>query len=506
MLATTDRRAVVLAATLAFALIFSINCSMLPSGPGIGDEAEAQTVPYILGIAHPTGFPAYVLTGWVWSHVVAFGTVAWRLNAFMAFLTALTASGIVLLAVTIGADVVAAFFAALVFAFGNWVWTGALHANAQPLAGTLSIFALLACVWFARSGERRAFVAACALCGFALATHPAAVFIVPAIAVAMAWQWRSLRGPTLLAGAVALLAPLALYAYIPLRALTIGTGDPTGGAPLFGHGSIAWSMQSGRTLDGFLDEVLGRHEGASGSLRAVAQYELVPSAIGAWLTLLAREFNIVTIVLAAIGAITLAASNLRALTILISGTIGGVIFAYVYRTDMHLDRYVFVSYAIVAVLAAAVSRLHVPRVPQRALAALAALVLAGLTVRAIAINHGPVTPSSPTDGAQIVAAIAQDTPDNAIVLAQWNDAGALAYGAYAAHTLGTRLIVAAWPGDFAYLYRPWAAQRPFYILVSPIAGSDLSVLAQRIPLVRHDSSLGYYRLYEVESPLKNLRR
>ena len=35
------------------------------------DTAEAQTVPPLLGTMHPTGFPAYVLLGWLASVVLA---------------------------------------------------------------------------------------------------------------------------------------------------------------------------------------------------------------------------------------------------------------------------------------------------------------------------------------------------------------------------------------------------------------------------------------------------
>lgn len=506
MFATTDRRAIAIAAALVFALVFGADLLLVPTGPGTGDEAEAQTVPYILGIAHPTGFPAYVLAGWLWSHVLAVNTIAWRLNAFMAFLTAVSAGGVVLLATEIGAAVLASSFAGLVFAFGNWVWLGALHANAQPLAGALSVFALLACAAFARFGERRAFVIACALCGFALATHPAAVFVIPAIAVSLAWQWRTLSFSLLLPGAAALVAPLALYGALPLRALTIGAGDPTSGPPLFHMGSIDWNMQAGSTVAGFLDEVLGRNEGASGSLRAVGHVDIVPSAIAAWFTLLMRQFNLVTIVLAALGAIVLATINLRALTILVAGTLGGVIFSYIYRTDAHLDRYVFVSYAIVAVLAAAVSRMRIPRLAAPIVATATALILAVLTVRAVAINRGPVTPHVPSDGARIIAAVALDTPGTAIVVAQWNDAGALGYGAYAARTLGSRLIVGAWPGDFLYEYGIWSVQRPLYVLESPIALRELPERFGDVTITERPSRLPGYHLYEVESPRKNLRR
>src|SRR5262249_28947936 len=35
------------------------------------DTGEAQTIPFLLGTMHPTGFPAYVLLGWLVSHGLA---------------------------------------------------------------------------------------------------------------------------------------------------------------------------------------------------------------------------------------------------------------------------------------------------------------------------------------------------------------------------------------------------------------------------------------------------
>ena len=51
--------------------------------PGVGfwDTAEFQTVPPILGTAHPTGYPTYVLLGWLASIVLTpFGEAAFRMN------------------------------------------------------------------------------------------------------------------------------------------------------------------------------------------------------------------------------------------------------------------------------------------------------------------------------------------------------------------------------------------------------------------------------------------
>jgi len=59
--------------------IYLLSMSSYPDG---WDTGEMQTVPYMLGITHPTGFPLFVLSGWVFSHVVAISTVAWRMNFF----------------------------------------------------------------------------------------------------------------------------------------------------------------------------------------------------------------------------------------------------------------------------------------------------------------------------------------------------------------------------------------------------------------------------------------
>ena len=60
----------------AFAIPAAAYIASASVEPGSWDTAELQGVPYMLGIAHPTGFPLYTLVGYVWSHVVAIGSVA----------------------------------------------------------------------------------------------------------------------------------------------------------------------------------------------------------------------------------------------------------------------------------------------------------------------------------------------------------------------------------------------------------------------------------------------
>ncbi len=63
--------------------------------PGVldWDTAEFQTVGPVLGTAHPTGYPAYTILGFVVSHVLPFGDPAYRMNLLQAILAAGAVAG-----------------------------------------------------------------------------------------------------------------------------------------------------------------------------------------------------------------------------------------------------------------------------------------------------------------------------------------------------------------------------------------------------------------------------
>lgn len=449
-------------AGLVFVVTLNVYATMLSANVGNGDEAEAQTVPYILGIAHPTGFPAYTLAGWVFAHVVPLGTVAWRLNLFTAVCTALTASGVFLLAVTCAADFAVALLAALVFAFGGTAWATALHANAQSLSSTCSVFSLLGSVIFARSGDVRAFIFACACAGLGIATHPASIWVLPAIPVALAWQYKRITLRTLLAGTGALAGPLLLYAYLPLRSAYIAAHglDPNAGAPLFGAGNFDWDANSPRTMAGFLNEVLGRHEGSPGAFHYMFTRLSVVNAARWWSNFAALQYDRWLLVLAALATIVLALRDRRTFTVLAAGTLGGAAFTFIYRFDSHIDRYTIVTFAVTAAVAAAISNVGLPRRPALALRSLVIAGLAVLAGLAVVHNRAAIIAAPGANGQIVIEAARQQTPDGAIIVAQWPDAAALGYGAFVERVLGSRLIVTAWPAQYAGQYEMWAATRP----------------------------------------------
>jgi hypothetical protein len=72
---------------------------VIPSlAPGVismaaGDSAEFQTVSWVLGTAHPTGYPSYVILGFIATHLLPFGDPAFRMNLLQALLAAGAVAG-----------------------------------------------------------------------------------------------------------------------------------------------------------------------------------------------------------------------------------------------------------------------------------------------------------------------------------------------------------------------------------------------------------------------------
>ncbi|HEX6513573.1 MAG TPA: DUF2723 domain-containing protein [Chloroflexota bacterium] len=64
----------------ALALYVSAAAPTLSVRNGGDDGGDLAVAAASLGVAHPTGYPLYVVVGWTWLHVVQLGDVAYRLN------------------------------------------------------------------------------------------------------------------------------------------------------------------------------------------------------------------------------------------------------------------------------------------------------------------------------------------------------------------------------------------------------------------------------------------
>jgi Protein O-mannosyl-transferase TMEM260-like len=215
-----------------------------------GDSAEFQTVAWVLGTAHPTGYPSYVVLGFLFDHLVPIGDPAFRLNLLSAILGAgavagtaavvrlLTgtnwialATGLLMLVMPTFSSVSATFPAGGSFKSTPAVWRLATYADPHMfhLALATLIFLLLL-VWEQRrtSGDEarrrhadRWLAAAAVVFGVALANHSLTLMLAPGIALfvlavapRIVLQWRLVVGCALLLVGTA----VAFWLELPIRA------------------------------------------------------------------------------------------------------------------------------------------------------------------------------------------------------------------------------------------------------------------------------------------------
>jgi len=206
-----------------------------------GDGGEFQFVPYLLGVAHPTGYPLYCLLGGAWSRLLPLGDVAYRMNLFSAVCAAAAVALLYPTALELlhraGPELprparrLLAALASATLAATPTLWSQAVMAEVYGLHILILVLLLyLLLAWSHRRGGRKSrLLLLAALCfGLGLAHHSTTVLWLPA-AVAFLWlETRSAGAPSPARGtrpilfALSLLAalalPLLLYLYIPLRA------------------------------------------------------------------------------------------------------------------------------------------------------------------------------------------------------------------------------------------------------------------------------------------------
>lgn len=192
-----------------------------------GDSGELVTAAATLRLAHPTGYPLYLLLGHVWIRALPWLSPALAMNALSALFAAASVAAARAVARELGAPRSAAAAAALVFAFSESFWGEALTARVYTLSALLFAAALV-CLLRARTGAPRALALAWLWIGAGLANHTVIAILIPFA------LWRSARSRAPLAAraaaALCALPGLALYAYLPwaARADAIQTwGDPS---------------------------------------------------------------------------------------------------------------------------------------------------------------------------------------------------------------------------------------------------------------------------------------
>jgi hypothetical protein len=250
-------------------VVFLVGRATLMPDVGIWDTAEAQTVPPLLGTMHPTGFPAYVILGWLWTVALgALGSPAFLMNLLSAALIAVAAGAAVVLGWLLTRRLALGVATGFGFAAVPLVWGLSTRADVHALHVALVALrrgALGAWAPRGRAGAATAdrwLLGAAAILGVALADHRLVVLLVPGIAAfVLLVEPDILRRGRFVARALGLVVVVAaaFYVELPLRAgpfrAELVYGHPE---TLIGFLYVTLGTQFGGTIGGALTDLGGR--------------------------------------------------------------------------------------------------------------------------------------------------------------------------------------------------------------------------------------------------------
>ncbi len=314
------------AAVLIVALVFVATAALYLStaGPTLGggfDSAEFQHVAYSLGIAHPTGYPLYLLLGKLFTTLVPIGNVAYRMNILSALLGAAAAAFFYLNAQLLTGRYVASLAATTVYVTNVGVWRQSGVASNYPL--NLLLIGALVCATLLWSKGRVPLAIPGLVLGLGLAHHRSILILLPCILLLLIVTRTNRRSThEWWTAAAATVFPLLFYLYLPA----------------FGNGSPWYS----NTLPVFVSYVTG---GDAGSYVRLSP-DLLVGAASALSSFLFDSFSYFGVGLAALGVISVLPglnrhkSILRSqppILFLVSATILMVAFAIGF--DSEQDRY-----------------------------------------------------------------------------------------------------------------------------------------------------------------------
>ena len=449
--------------------------TLLP-GIAFGDWGEMQTVPHVLGIAHPTGYPTYIILAWL-AELVPIGSIAFRANLLSAVYVAAALATTTLIALRLGVRPLIAIAGALALGATGTVWAAATVAEVNPLH---LLFAALivhrALLWERRRSPVDLAVGGL-LMGLALGNHLLTLFIAPFVALFVVWSGRReiMARPWILAMPIgALVLGLAVYLYIPLAA----SQSP----PLpYNHPT---------TLDGVLWLVGGtQFRGQFDFLSARGPGEFIASMPDLWELLTARATPVVPIL--GLGGLAILVVRRPAFGLMCLGVALSAI--YIWANYLQLEHYLLVPFLVLVVGAAValesgvravawlIGRSDLKRGPTTATARAGGTVAMtfGLAVGIVAVGGALVLAagnwpradrSDDRSGQQYVDAVFAALPANAAILSYWDASTPLWHGQLVEGRRPDVLIV----DDTNIVYENWVTrerrisslicQRPVFIL------------------------------------------
>lgn len=168
---------------ILFLFSFILYTKTLLPGLGFWDTGEFQTIVYSFDIAHPTGYPTYIILGKIFLTLFPFGSVAWRMNLLSAIYVS---SGIAILGVLVrkitGNNLISLGLGMLI-AVCPFLWKVSIVADPHSLHFLFTSIYLFLTYKILEEKEIHLLPILYLVTGVSLGNHMLSVFFLPALLV-----------------------------------------------------------------------------------------------------------------------------------------------------------------------------------------------------------------------------------------------------------------------------------------------------------------------------------
>jgi asparagine N-glycosylation enzyme membrane subunit Stt3 len=338
-------------AIAAAAGVFGLCLYVITLAPGLlpGDSGEFQTLAYLLGNTHPTGYSFYLLLARLFI-LMPTGDIAYRVNLFSAFLGALVIAGVYLIGRVITNQRIPPLLGSLALAVSTTFWSQAIIAEVYTAGALWLVIILLGILVWDVTGNPRALFIATMAGGMSLGIHLSAALAGLPVAVFLILNWKSWKDfwkpalSGLLAGLAIFLAgffvvnsfnsPLDYFNTIIRPSVSAWGLTPAEIASPLGR---LWFSLSGIQFNAFMFADPAR---------------IMPLNMGAFGANLSHELALLTLILSVVGIVFLFAQQYKTAILLAGGLLYYAIILFNYTV---LDLYVFYIplYLLLAILASA---------------------------------------------------------------------------------------------------------------------------------------------------------
>lgn len=208
-------------ALVIFILVFILYAATLMPTVDFADSGDFATAAYVWGIPHPPGFPLLTILGKLIMLTAPIGTMAWRMGLVSSAAGALACMMVFLTAAALTKNRLAATIAAAAFAVSGWLWSQSTIIEAYSLNVFFFLLMQYLYVRWIQEDKINYFYWACATAGLSLTNHLSIIFygVIPlAIFLSINAFKRKLAIKQIFTGIACFMAPLSIYAYLPIAA------------------------------------------------------------------------------------------------------------------------------------------------------------------------------------------------------------------------------------------------------------------------------------------------